>query len=210
MIHFEHPIYLYLLLLVPLLTVVYVLNYLRRKKRMALFADSDLVSRLQPDLSHRRPHVKFALLMLALGCLVLTIANPQVGTKMVKGERLGADIAICMDISNSMMAEDISPSRLARSQRTVANLLDQLGNDRVSLVFFAGSSFIQMPLTTDYGAARMFVEQADCDLIAAQGTAIGDAIETAMKSFGYGLGVVECHKGINFFAKIRYFFAYKK
>lgn len=186
MIHFEHPIYLYLLLIVPLLTLVYILNCQRRKKRMALFSDTELASRLQPELSRRRPHVKFALLMMALSCMILTIANPQVGTKMVKGERMGADIAICLDISNSMMAEDISPNRLVRSQRTVANLLDQLGNDRVSLIFFAGSSFIQMPLTTDYGAARMFVEQADCNLISAQGTAIGDAIETAMKSFGYG------------------------
>ncbi|MCQ2299635.1 MAG: VWA domain-containing protein [Bacteroidales bacterium] len=186
MIHFEHITYLYFLLVIPALYGIFFWTRFRKKKKLALFADSPLLVQLQPELSRRRPHIKFTLLMLALAFLIITIANPQVGTKMVKGERLGADIAICMDVSNSMMAEDIAPNRLARSQRAVSTLLDQLGSDRVSLVVFAGSSFIQMPLTTDYSAAKMFVDQMDCNMIQAQGTAIGDAINTAMQSFGYG------------------------
>jgi len=186
MIHFEHTTLLYLLLLIPAAVGIYIMLRMRRKARMKAFADASLHGILLPEQSPRRPHIKFGLLMLAFMFLILTIANPQVGTKTVKGERLGSDIAICLDVSRSMMAEDVSPNRLSRSQRTVSNLLDKMSGDKVSLVLFAGSSFIQMPLTNDYGAAKMFVEQSSCDLISAQGTAIGDAIETAMASLGYG------------------------
>jgi Ca-activated chloride channel family protein len=105
---------------------------------------------------------------------------------MVKGERMGSDIAICLDISNSMMAEDIQPNRLERSKRAVNNLLNELGSDRISLIVFAGSSYIQMPLTSDYSAVKLFLDQIDCNLISVQGTAIGDAIEKGMETFGYG------------------------
>ena len=130
--------------------------------------------------------MKFGLILLALGFLIIAIANPQIGSKMVKGERLGSDVAICLDVSNSMMAEDIQPNRLERSKKIVTNLLNDLGSDRVSLVVFAGSSYIQMPLTNDYSAMKLFLDQVSCDLIASQGTAIGDAIDKAMESFGYG------------------------
>ena len=186
MIHYEHPALLWLLLLIPAATALYILLWLRRKHRLDAFADRGLQGLILPEASRRRPHLKFALLMLAAACLILTWANPQVGTKMVKGERLGSDIAVCLDVSRSMMAEDVSPNRLERSQKTVSTLLDKLGSDKVSLILFAGSSYIQMPLTNDYNAARMFVDQTSCDLISAQGTAIGDAIHTAMQSFGYG------------------------
>lgn len=185
MIHFEHPALLWLLLLIPAAVAVYIWLFLRHQRRLDAFADRSLHSLIQPQASRRRPHVKFTLLMLAGACLLLTLANPQVGTKRVKGERMGSDIAICLDVSRSMMAEDVSPNRLRRSQSTVNSLLDKLGSDKVSIICFAGSSFIQMPLTNDYSAARMFIDQTSCDLIAAQGTAIGDAIETAMRSFGY-------------------------
>lgn len=186
MIHFEHPAILYLLALVPALTILYIWVRRQRRRKLETFADKELLPDLIPEESRRRPVVKFVLLMCALALLVTTLANPQVGTKMVKGERLGADIAICMDVSRSMMAEDVTPNRLQRSQRAVCNLLDELGSDRVSIILFAGSSFIQMPLTNDYSAAKMFVEQTSCDLIQTQGTAIGDAIDKAMESFGYG------------------------
>lgn len=186
MIHFEHPFILYSLFAIPFFVALYVWVCYKRKKAMAAYADNALLWRLNPEESRRRPVIKFTLLMLSLGFLVITAANPQVGTKIVKGERLGSDIAICMDVSNSMMAEDVSPNRLARSQRTVNTLLNELGSDRVSLIVFAGTSFIQMPLTTDYSAAKMFVDQTDCSMIQSQGTAIGDAINKAMESFGYG------------------------
>lgn len=186
MVHFEHTHILYLLLVVPAFVALYIWLRIRRRNRLDAFADSQLLHSLMPDESRRRPHVKFALLMMALCCLILTWANPQVGTKVVKGERLGSDIAVCLDISRSMMAEDVTPNRLERSQRAVSTLLDKLGSDRVSLIVFAGSAYIQMPLTNDYSATRMFVDQTSCDLIQAQGTAIGEAINKAMESFGYG------------------------
>lgn len=186
MIHFEHIPILWLLLAVPLFTLLYIVSRRRSRRQMAAYADKRMLPQLRPQQSRRRPTVKFILLMMAFCCFVLALANPQVGTKMVKGQRMGADIAICMDVSNSMMAEDIQPNRLERSKRAVSNLLDQLGADRISLVVFAGSAYIQMPLTNDYGAAKMFVDQMSCSLIGTQGTAIGDAIDKAMESFGYG------------------------
>ena len=173
MIHFEHINLLYLLLTIPVLVGLYIRMRVVRQRKLAEFADTNLLNRLTPENSRRRPVAKFTLLMLAWAFLIITLANPQVGTKMVKGERLGADIAVCMDVSNSMMAEDIAPNRLARSQRAVSALLDQLGSDRVSIIVFAGSAFVQMPLTNDYSAAKMFVEQTNCNMIEAQGTAIG-------------------------------------
>lgn len=186
MIHFEHPNILYLLLLIVLFTLLFVWMRRRRRQQRLLFADEPLLHQLSPLESQRRPIIKFALLMLALACLIIAWANPQVGTKMVKAERVGADVAICMDVSNSMMAEDISPNRLARSQKAVSTLLDKLGSDRISIVVFAGSAFIQMPLTNDYAAAKMFIDQTSPSMINTQGTAIGEAINQAMASFGYG------------------------
>lgn len=186
MIHFEHPQLLWLLLLIPLFVALWILLGIRKRKQLSQFADRSMFGRLIPDASRWRPAFKYSLIMLAAAFLVLAIANPQEGSKMVKGERLGSDVAVCLDISNSMMAEDIQPNRLERSKRFVTNLLNALGSDRVSLVVFAGSSYVQMPLTNDYSAVKLFLDQIDCSLISVQGTAIGDAIEQAMKTFGYG------------------------
>ena len=185
MIHFEHSAILWLLLLIPVGVGVWIWLQIRNKKRLEQFADRNMFGRLVPDASPWRPHAKFGLIMLGAAFLIIALANPQEGSKMVKGERLGSDIAICLDVSNSMMAEDIQPNRLERSKRIVNNLLSALGSDRISLVVFAGSSYVQMPLTSDYSAVKLFLDQIDCSLISAQGTAIGDAIEKAMQSFGY-------------------------
>lgn len=186
MIHFEHPALLWLLLLVPAAVAVWLLLLHRNRKRLEQFADRPMFGRLIPDASRYRPHVKFGLIQLAAAGLIVALANPQQGSRLVKGERLGSDIAVCLDISNSMMAEDIQPNRLERSKRIVSNLLSSLGSDRVSLVVFAGSSYVQMPLTNDYSAVKLFLDQIDCGLISVQGTAIGDAIGKAMETFGYG------------------------
>ena len=186
MIHFEHPQILWFLLLIPLFVGLWIWILLRNKKRLEQFADSAMFGRLIPDASSWRPSLKFGLIMLGAAFLILALANPQEGSKMVKGERIGSDIAICLDISNSMMAEDIQPNRLERSKRTINNLLNALGSDRISLVVFAGSSYVQMPLTNDYSAVKLFLDQIDCNLISAQGTAIGDAIEKGMETGGYG------------------------
>ena len=185
MIHFQHPKLLWLLLFIPLFVALWIWHLYRNKKQLEQFADSNMFGRLIPDASRFRPAIKFGLLMLAAALLIIAVANPQEGSKMVKGERLGSDIAICLDISNSMMAEDIQPNRLERSKRLVNNLLSGLSSDRVSLVVFAGSSYVQMPLTNDYSAVKLFLDQIDCGLISVQGTAIGDAIEKAMATFGY-------------------------
>ena len=186
MIHFQHPKILWFLLLIPIFVGAWIWLQYRNRKRLEEFADRGMFGRLIPDASTWRPATKFGLIMLAAALLITALANPQEGSKMVKGERLGSDIAICLDISNSMMAEDIQPNRLERSKRTVANLLNALGSDRISLVVFAGSSYVQMPLTSDYSAVKLFLDQIDCSLISAQGTAIGDAIDKAMETFGYG------------------------
>lgn len=186
MIHFEHPHILWFLLLVPLATGLWIWFQHRNRMRLEQFADRSMFGRLIPDASPWRPALKFGLIMLALVFLVFALANPQEGSKMVKGERIGSDVAICLDVSNSMMAEDIQPNRLERSKRTVNNLLNELGSDRIALIVFAGSSYVQMPLTNDYSAVKLFLDQIDCSLIEAQGTAIGDAITKSMEAFGYG------------------------
>lgn len=182
---FQHPNILWFLLAIPALIVCWIVIKVRKSKRMELFADRNMFGRLIPDESKQRPLFKFILILVGLALLIVALANPQVGSKMVKGERLGSDVSICLDISNSMMAEDIQPNRLERSKRVITNILNELGSDRVSLIVFAGSSYIQMPLTSDYSAMKLFLDQVSCDLISVQGTAIGDAIEKGMESFGY-------------------------
>lgn len=186
MIHFEHTGYLWLLLVVAAAGVLWAFMLWRDKRRLAEWADQPMFGRLIPDRSTWRPAVKTGLTLLGFALLVVALANPQFGTKIEKGKRAGSDIAICFDVSKSMMAEDIQPNRLERSKRVVNNLMSTFAGDRVSLVAFAGTSFIQMPLTNDYSATKLFLDDMNCDMLSAQGTAIGDAIETAMKTFGYG------------------------
>ncbi|MBQ9474584.1 MAG: VWA domain-containing protein, partial [Bacteroidales bacterium] len=186
MIHFQHPTLLYLLLALPLLLAAYLWATLKAKKRLEQFAEPDLAARLTPDYSRTRQWLKRSLVLLATALLIVAAANPQIGTRMVKGERMGSDVAICLDVSKSMAAEDIQPNRLDRGKRTLTNLLAELGGDRISLVIFAGSAYIQMPLTNDYSAAKLFLEQVNTSMIDQQGTAIGEAIDKAMATFGYG------------------------
>ena len=186
MIHFEHIEYLWLLLIVALAGVIWGVMSWRQRNRLEQWADRTMYGRLIPDRSGWRPALKMALTLTGAALLVVALANPQFGTKIEKGKRSGSDIAICLDVSNSMMAEDIQPNRLERSKKVVTNLLNTLTGDRVSLVIYAGTSFIQMPLTNDYSATKMFLDQVSCDMIATQGTAIGDAIEKSMETFGYG------------------------
>ena len=186
MIHFEHIEYLWLLVVVALLGGLWGYGEWRRRRRLEQWADSAMFGRLIPDRSGWRPAVKLTLTLMGLALLVVALANPQFGTRLEKGKRAGSDVAICLDLSNSMMAEDIQPNRLERGKRVVSNLLSTFAGDRVSLVAFAGSSFIQMPLTADYGATKLFLDDMDCSMISEQGTAIGDAIDKAMQTFGYG------------------------
>ena len=184
--HFEHIKLLWLLAVIPVMVVAFILRQRHRRIVMESFSDRKMLGRLQPDVSRRRPVVKLTLLCLAVGFLVVALANPQMGSTIAEGEQRGIDLAVCIDVSNSMLAQDMKPSRMARGKQVVQNLMSQLGGDRISLVVFAGRAFIEMPLTNDYSATKMFLDQINTDLINQQGTAIGDAIAKGMATLGYG------------------------
>lgn len=186
--HFENIKLLWSLVIIPLMVAVFIVRQQYKRKQLEKFAGTSLMPRLQPLASRRRPVIKLILLSLSIGFFIVALANPQMGSTLAEGEESGIDMAVCIDVSNSMMAQDMKPSRMARSKQVVQNLMNRLGGDRVSLVVFAGRAFIQMPLTNDYSATKMFMEQIGTDLISEQGTAIGEAIEIGMATLGYGDG----------------------
>lgn len=183
MLRFEDPIYLWLLLLIPLLILVRLQGWRRYQKKLHRLGDPDLIRQLMPDVSRVRPTVKFGLLLTALAVLIMMLARPQMGTKISHEKRNGIETIICLDISNSMLAEDVAPSRLDKSKMLVENLVDHFTNDKVGLVVFAGDAFVQLPITSDYVSAKMFLQNATPSLIATQGTDLGKAINLAMHSF---------------------------
>lgn len=182
MIKFEHPYSLYLLILIPLLVALYVFFQYQRKKKMALYGEQALTRRLTTENSPAMRHIKFGIFLAALTCLVFAIANPQVGSSLEKGKSKGVDIMICMDISNSMLAEDIQPNRLDAAKMALSRFIDKLEGDRIGLVVFAGKSFVQLPITSDYAAAKMFINLVRPSLITEQGTNIADALDLATVS----------------------------
>lgn len=183
MLRFEDPIYLWLLWLIPLLALVRLVMWRRRKGKLRKFGDPALVSQLMPDVSKYRPSVKFWLLNAALAVLIVMLARPQMGAKISHEKRNGIEAIICMDISNSMLAEDVVPSRLDKSKMLVENMVDHFTNDKIGLVVFAGDAFVQLPITSDYVSAKMFLQNIDPSLIQTQGTDIARAINVAMRSF---------------------------
>ena len=183
MFRFENPEYLWLLVIIPLLAVVRFLSWRQRKKKLNKFGEPELLRQLMPDISHFRPTVKFWLMLIALALMIIMIARPQMGTKVSYEKRNGIETIICLDISNSMMAEDVVPSRLEKSKMLVENLVDHFTNDKIGLVVFAGEAFVQLPITSDYVSAKMFLQNIDPSLIASQGTDIAQAINVALNSF---------------------------
>lgn len=183
MLRFEDPIYLWLLWLIPVLALVRLVMWRQRKAKLRKFGDPALVKQLMPDVSKFRPSVKFWLLNSALAVLIVMLARPQMGAKISHESRNGIEAIICMDISNSMLAQDVAPSRLDKSKMLVENLVDHFTNDKVGLVVFAGDAFVQLPITSDYVSAKMFLQNTDPSLIQTQGTDIGRAITVAMHSF---------------------------
>lgn len=180
---FAQPAYLYLLFVIPAITVFFIFSLMQRKRRLKAFGNPDFIAQFMPDVSASRPWIKFALLMLALAVLIIAVARPQFGQKQEVVKSEGLDIMIAVDISNSMLAEDIAPSRLGKAKQMLAQLLGKMDNNRVGLVVFAGDAFVQMPITADYVSANMFLSSISPDLIALQGTAIGAAIERSLSSF---------------------------
>ncbi|OQX79743.1 MAG: hypothetical protein B6D61_03050 [Bacteroidetes bacterium 4484_249] len=183
MFRFEHTDFLYALLLIPALTALFIWVLIWKKKALGRYGDWGILQRLLPGISRSRVVVKFILLMIAYTFLIIGIANPQIGSKLIEGERKGIDIMIALDVSNSMLAEDIKPNRLTRAKQAISKLIDKLGNDRIGIVVFAGNAYIQLPITTDYSAAKMFLTTINTRIVPTQGTAIGKAIEMAAGSF---------------------------
>lgn len=183
MLFFAKPAFLWLLLLVPILPLIFAVVLWFRRRRIAKFGEPDLVKRLMPHYSLSKAWVRLILFDLALGFLAIGLARPQIGAKLVEKETRGAEIMICLDVSNSMLAEDYSPNRLERAKLAISRLVDKLRDDRIGLIIFAGKSFVQLPITTDYVSAKMFLGGIDNESVPVQGTTIGDAILTAAKSF---------------------------
>ncbi len=183
MLYFAHSAYLWLLLLLPVLPLVYALMLRLRRVRMAKLGDPALVEQLMPHYSRGKGWIRLILFDLAVACLAVALARPQIGAKLAERETRGAEIMICLDVSNSMLAEDYSPNRLERAKLAISRMSDKLQDDRIGLIIFAGSSFVQLPITTDYVSAKMFLGSVDTQSIPVQGTAIGDAILTAARGF---------------------------
>lgn len=183
MIVFARHYYLFLLWLVLLLPAVYALVVHMRNRRMRRFGDWKLVRRLMPSRSVAKGWVRLVLFDLALFFFVIGMARPQIGAKLQERRTRGAEIMICLDVSNSMLAKDYSPNRLERAKLAISRLSDKLQDDRIGLIVFAGTSFVQLPVTTDYVSAKMFLNSISTESVPVQGTAMGDAILTAVRSF---------------------------
>lgn len=183
MFRFEDPAYLYLLVIVPILVLVRLWGIRKRKMQLKKFGDLTLLQGLMPDVSPVRRGVKFWLMIASVMLLIIMLARPQMGTKINQEQRKGIEVLIALDISNSMNAEDVEPSRLDKSKMLIENLVDNFTEDKVGLVVFAGDAFVQLPITSDYVSAKMFLQNIDPSLIAVQGTNLAEAINLSSKSF---------------------------
>ncbi|MDT0676424.1 VWA domain-containing protein [Autumnicola musiva] len=175
----EEKIYFWLLLALPVVVLLFLFLLFWKKRTQKKFANSDLLKYLSPNRSTFKPVLKLIIILLAISSLVVALVNPKIGTKMETVKREGVDIVFAIDVSKSMEAEDIAPSRLEKSKQLVTQILNNLGSDRVGIIAYAGSAFPQLPITTDYAAAKMFLQSLNTDMISSQGTAISDALELA-------------------------------
>lgn len=183
MIKFAHPEYFYLLLVIPVVIFLYWYAIIRKNKYLKNFGDAELVQRLTPHYSRTKHFLKFLSLLLSITFLIIALARPQTGSKLEKIKRSGIDYVIALDVSNSMIAQDVVPNRLENAKQTVIQLLNKTDDDRIALVVFAGKSYVQMPLTNDFSAARLFLSEVNTGMVPTQGTAIGAAIKTSQQCF---------------------------
>lgn len=189
MFRFENPIYLWLLLIIPILIIIKIMMWYVQRKKLSCIGNPTLLKELMPDVSRFRPWVKFLLLITALSSLILTLARPQFGSKISHEKRNGIEAIIALDISNSMLAQDVQPSRLDKSKLMIENLINSFINDKIGLVVFAGEAYVQLPITSDYVSAKMFLSDITPNLISAQGTDIARAIRVSLSSFTQQKGV---------------------
>ena len=198
---FASPEYFYLLLVLPVMLAIYLYSNYKRRKNLQAYGDINLLKNLMPEVSNYRPGIKFWLSLVALALIAVALARPQFGSKKETITRQGIEVVIALDISNSMMAEDIAPNRLEKAKKIISRLIDKFENDKVGLIVFAGDAFVQLPITNDFISAKMFLETISPALISRQGTDIGGAISLAMKSFtpkeGVGKAVIVITDGEN-------------
>jgi Ca-activated chloride channel homolog len=185
---FANPDYLYLLLLLPVLVLLFILEMIRKKKALNSFGNPVLVAGLLPDRSSARPVIKFSLGVLTLIMIIVALARPQFGSKLEEIKKEGVEVMIALDVSNSMLAGDIQPDRLTRAKQALSRLIDNLDNDKIGLIVFAGDAYTQIPITTDYISAKMFLNTINPEMVPKQGTAIGSAIDLGIRSFSPGEG----------------------
>jgi Ca-activated chloride channel family protein len=183
MFRFEHPEYLYLLVLLPAFILLFWYSMYIKKRNLKRLGNMKILRGLMPDVALKKQHLKFWLLLICLGLFILVIAGPQFGSKLETVKRQGIEVMICLDVSNSMLSTDISPSRLEKSKLILSKLIDDLRDDKIGLIVFAGDAFIQLPITSDYVSAKMFLSSINPSIVPRQGTAIGAAINLAAVSF---------------------------
>lgn len=183
MFRFAHPELLYLLILIPLLIVFFMIRMEKKKKAIAAFGNPELLKPLMPLLSFKRESWKFVIWMIALLFVIVGVAGPQFGSKLQQVKKKGVELLIALDVSNSMMAQDIKPSRLEKAKMAIARMMEKLSDDKVGMIVFAGDAYVQLPITTDYSSAKLFLSNINTDIVPVQGTAIGSAIDLAAKSF---------------------------
>ncbi len=186
MYELEEKGYLYLLGIIPVLVVLFLYIQFWKRKKQREFGDWDLVKKLTPERSVFKPILKFVLMLLALIGLIVGLVNPKIGTKMETVKREGIDIVFAVDVSKSMLAEDVAPSRLEKSKQIVSQIINQLGNDRIGIIAYAGSAFPVLPITTDYGVAKMFLQSMNTTMVSSQGTSLDDAIKLSSTYFDKG------------------------
>ncbi|WP_241558132.1 VWA domain-containing protein [Maribellus luteus] len=186
MFRFGNSEYLWGLLLIPLLTLFFAWSRIARRRALKKFGRREMLEQLMPFSSRTRPVVKFIVLMLALAFIVTGLARPQFGSKLKTVKREGVELIIALDVSNSMMAEDIQPNRLERAKRAISRLIDRLEDDKIGLIVFAGDAYTQLPITADYNSAKLFLNSVNTQIVPKQGTAIGAAIDLAHRSFTPG------------------------
>lgn len=179
----EDKTYLWLLIGIPVIVLLYAMVIFWQKRTQRKFADKELLDRLSPNRSTGKQVLKIVLLCLAIASLVIALVNPQFGTKLETVKREGVDVVFAIDVSKSMLAEDIAPNRLEKSKQLVTQIINNLASDRVGIIAYAGSAFPQLPITTDYAAAKMFLQNMNTDILSSQGTAIREAIELAKTYF---------------------------
>lgn len=179
MVQLDEKIYFYLLIIIPVIIVLFLLVLVWKKRTQKKFANTDLLKRLTPNRSTNKSTIKLIVFIFSLGLLIVGLVNPKIGTKLETVKREGVDIVFAVDVSKSMLAEDIAPNRIEKAKRLVSEIINQLASDRIGIIAYAGQAYPQLPITTDYGAAKMFLQSMNTDMLTSQGTAINQAIELA-------------------------------